>query len=77
MHPRPSTQVRRLSGLEIIQVAALVPCSTRSVDRAYSGTKVTDFTRARIAKAARELKLPEPPAKPPELPASERRGAAQ
>ena len=47
-----------LTRAERIQIAATAHCDERSVAAAYNGAPTRSMTRARIAEAARKLKLP-------------------
>lgn len=48
-----------LTSPDRIRIAAQAVCSPRTVSRVYSGAG-TDFSRERVARAARELGLPVP-----------------
>lgn len=47
---------------ERIRLADRSGSGIRTIDRAYAGATIRDTTRERIARAARELGLPPPPA---------------
>lgn len=54
-----------LTPFQIVQLAARIPCSTRTIQRLYSPdehVKCSEYSRARADRAARELGLPPPPA---------------
>lgn len=50
---------RAVSRPQIIQIAAAIPASPKTVERVYDGMG-SEFSRARVVKAAQVLGLPEP-----------------
>jgi DNA-binding LacI/PurR family transcriptional regulator len=54
-----SEKARPVSGPQLVQIAAAVPMSQRTVERVYDGGG-SDYSRERVMRAARELGLPAP-----------------